>query len=93
MMFIRVRLAGAGRAHDRHVLAALDDEVDAGKGVDRGLTLAVRLGHAGQVDDRTSAARSLTQPPAEPATREGEAATAVGTRGQRRRGHLRTGRS
>ena len=56
-------LAGAGVAHDRDVLAALDDQVDAGEGVHRGLALAVGLGHAGEVDDRRSPAVHCPSPP------------------------------
>ena len=40
------RLAGAGRAHDRDVLAGLDDEVDAAQGVD---LLRAELVDAGQL--------------------------------------------
>ena len=94
MMFIRVDLPGARRAHDGHELAALDDEGDASQGLDLDLAQSVGLGDVAQGDDRERACRStplrLHQPPlAKPAAAAeaaaGPAAEAA-ARPHRRRG-------
>ena len=58
------RLARAGRAHDRHVVAALDGQVDAGDGVHGGVTGAIGLADAASaMTGRLTARRVTDRPP------------------------------
>src|SRR5262249_49158340 len=61
------RLARPGRAHDGHVVAAVDAQRHPPQGVHGGLAVAVHLGHVTDLEDRMShqlpLRRTLTAPP------------------------------
>src|SRR5262249_55485104 len=48
------RLARAGRAHDGHVVAAIEAQRDPAQGVHGGLAFAIHLAHVADLEDRVS---------------------------------------